>query len=79
MANTSPFPADESVTTDLDITHKRLLIAAQGYSELGLPELALGELDLLPEVYERRLWEEKVERTYQYVFEHFETVQAEGS
>ena len=29
------------------------------------------ELDLLPEVYERKLWDEKVERTYQYLFEHF--------
>jgi type I restriction enzyme, R subunit len=29
------------------------------------------ELDTLPEVYERRLWEEKVERTYQFVFEHY--------
>jgi predicted Zn-dependent protease len=33
----------------MDIAHKRLLVAAQGYSELGLPDLALGELDLLPE------------------------------
>jgi predicted Zn-dependent protease len=33
----------------MDIAHQRLLIAAQGYSELGLPELALSELDLLPE------------------------------
>lgn len=33
----------------MDIAHKRLIIAAQGYSELGLPELALGELDLLPD------------------------------
>ena len=49
MANTSPFPGDKSVTPELDITHKRLLIAAQGYSELGLPELALDELDQLPE------------------------------
>ena len=49
MANPPPFPADESVTTEIDITHKRLLIAAQGYSELGLPELALDELDQLPE------------------------------
>ena len=49
MSNTPPFPADKSVTTEIDITHKRLLIAAQGYSELGLPELALDELDLLPE------------------------------
>ena len=32
------------------------------------------ELDALPEVYERRLWEEKVERTYQFVFEHYEGV-----
>ena len=29
------------------------------------------ELDLLPEVYDRKLWEEKVERTYQFVFERF--------
>ena len=33
----------------MDIVHQRLLVAAQGYSELGLPELALDELDLLPE------------------------------
>jgi type I restriction enzyme R subunit len=32
------------------------------------------ELDALPEIYERRLWEEKVEKTYQFVFEHFEGV-----
>jgi type I restriction enzyme R subunit len=31
------------------------------------------EFDQLPEVYERKLWEEKVERTYQFVFEHFAT------
>jgi predicted Zn-dependent protease len=31
----------------LDITHQRLLVAAQGYSELGLPELALHELGLI--------------------------------
>ena len=37
------------MTTELDITHQRLLVASQGYSELGLPELALAELDLLPE------------------------------
>jgi type I restriction enzyme, R subunit len=29
------------------------------------------ELDGLPEVYERRIWEEKVERTYQFIFEHY--------
>ena len=34
------------------------------------------ELDALPEVYERRLWEEKVERTYQFVFEHYEGMAA---
>jgi type I restriction enzyme R subunit len=32
------------------------------------------EFDQLPEVYERKLWEEKVERTYQFVFEHFASV-----
>ena len=37
------------MTPELDIAHQRLLLAAQGYSELGLPELALDELELLPE------------------------------
>jgi predicted Zn-dependent protease len=32
----------------MDITHQRLLVAAQGYSELDLPDLALSELDLIP-------------------------------
>jgi predicted Zn-dependent protease len=32
----------------MDITHQRLLVAAQGYSELDLPELALAELGLIP-------------------------------
>jgi len=32
----------------MDISHQRLFVAAQGYSELGLPELALAELDSLP-------------------------------
>ena len=41
--------AIKTVTPPLDIAHQRLLVAAQGYSELGLPELALDELDLLPE------------------------------
>ncbi|GDX09003.1 hypothetical protein LBMAG57_07750 [Verrucomicrobiota bacterium] len=39
----------KTVTSEIDIAHKRLLLAAQGYSELGLPELALDELDILPE------------------------------
>jgi type I restriction enzyme R subunit len=34
------------------------------------------ELDALPDVYDRRLWEEKVERTYQFIFEHYEGVAA---
>ncbi|MGH6851523.1 MAG: type I restriction enzyme endonuclease domain-containing protein, partial [Methylocella sp.] len=29
------------------------------------------EFDLLAEVYDRKLWDDKVERTYQFVFEHF--------
>jgi len=29
------------------------------------------EFDALPEVYDRRLWEEKVERTFQFVFERY--------
>jgi predicted Zn-dependent protease len=32
----------------MHIPYQRLLIAAQGYSELGLPELALDELRLVP-------------------------------
>jgi len=32
------------------------------------------ELDALPDIYERRLWEEKVERTYQFIFEHYEGI-----
>jgi type I restriction enzyme R subunit len=34
------------------------------------------EFDQLPEVYERKQWDEKVERTYHFVFEHFGAVQA---
>ncbi len=33
----------------MDVIHQRLLVAAQGYSELGMPELAIEELALLPE------------------------------
>ncbi len=33
----------------MDITQQRLLFAAQGYSELGLPDLALSELDSIGE------------------------------
>ena len=33
----------------MDITHQRLLVAAQGYSELGLPDLSLSELELIPD------------------------------
>ena len=29
------------------------------------------EYDELPEVYDRRLWEEKVERTFQFMFERY--------
>lgn len=29
------------------------------------------EFDALPEVYDRRIWEEKVERTFQFVFERY--------
>lgn len=33
----------------MEITNQRLLVAAQGYSELGLPDLALAEIELIPE------------------------------
>ena len=36
----------------MDVIHQRLLIAAQGYSELGLPDLALAELELIPSEYQ---------------------------
>ena len=29
------------------------------------------ELDLLPPVYGRQIWDDKVERTYRFVFERF--------
>ena len=29
------------------------------------------EYDELPEVYDRRLWEDKVERTFQFMFERY--------
>jgi type I restriction enzyme, R subunit len=29
------------------------------------------ELDALPEIYDRRIWEDKVERTFQFVFERY--------
>ena len=29
------------------------------------------QFDVLPEVYEPKMWEEEVERTYRFVFEHF--------
>ena len=32
----------------MDVFHQRLLVAAQGYSELGLPDLAMAELELIP-------------------------------
>lgn len=32
----------------MDVFHQRLLLAAQGYNELGLPDLAMAELDLIP-------------------------------
>lgn len=32
------------------------------------------ELDALPEIYERRIWEEKVERTFQFIFERYPAV-----
>ena len=34
------------------------------------------EYDLLPPVYEREIWDDKVERTYRFVFEHFGSAQA---
>ena len=49
---------------------------ASGHANGGGPETIREELDALPEVYERRLWEEKVERTYQFVFEHYEGMAA---
>ncbi len=33
------------------------------------------ELDLLPPVYGREIWDDKVERTYRFVFEHFGSAQ----
>ncbi|HMK88228.1 MAG TPA: hypothetical protein VK446_01140 [Methylocystis sp.] len=35
------------------------------------------EPDGPPDVYERKLWDEKIERTYQYVFEPFPDAEAQ--
>jgi type I restriction enzyme R subunit len=40
-------------------------------AKAGVRETIRQEFDLLPEVYDRKLWDEKVERTYQFVFEHY--------
>ena len=42
-------------------------------AKAGVRETIRQEFDLLPDVYDRKLWDEKVERTYQFVFEHYET------
>ena len=40
-------------------------------AKAAVREAIRDELDRLPDVYERKIWEEKVERTYQFVFEQF--------
>jgi type I restriction enzyme R subunit len=40
-------------------------------AKAGVREAIREELDALPEVYERRIWEEKVERAFQYVYERY--------
>ena len=35
------------------------------------------EYDQLPDAYERRIWEDKVERTYQFVFERYDGAQGD--
>lgn len=40
-------------------------------AKAGVREAIRQEFDLLPEVYDRKLWDEKVERTYQFVFERY--------
>ena len=34
-------------------------------------QLLRAKVEQLPEVYDRRLWEEKVERTFQFMFERY--------
>jgi len=41
-------------------------------AKAGVRETIREELDALPDNYDRRLWEDKVERTYQFIFEHYE-------
>ena len=56
------------------LKHEKLILdwRTKEMAKAAVRETIREELDALPEVYERRLWEEKVERTYQFVFEHFE-------
>ena len=42
-------------------------------AKAGVRETIRQEFDLLPDVYDRELWDDKVERTYQFVFEHYGT------
>jgi type I restriction enzyme R subunit len=37
-------------------------------AKAGVREAIRQEYDSLPEVYDRKLWDEKVERTYQFCF-----------
>jgi type I restriction enzyme, R subunit len=40
-------------------------------AKAGVRQTIREEFDELPEVYDRRIWEDKVERTFQFVFERY--------
>lgn len=55
------------------LKHEKLILdwRTKEQAKAAVREAIREELDALPEVYERRIWEEKVERTYQFVFEQY--------
>ena len=41
-----------------------------------MQETIRAEMDVLPDIYDRRIWAEKVEQTFRFVFEHYSGVAA---
>jgi type I restriction enzyme R subunit len=47
-------------------------------AKAGVRQTIREDFDDLPDVYDRRIWEEKVERAFQYVYEHYPDAAAVG-
>jgi len=55
------------------LKHEKLILVwrLKENAKADLRQTIREEYDQLPEVYDRRLWEDKVERTYQFMFERY--------